>query len=86
MPYVLFSWAIRRVDAPKASLIVLLEPILNPLFTWIAVREPVPKATLIGGPMIILSVLAWLSLSWRHAAQQRDARSQASPCGVAGGD
>lgn len=66
LPYVLFSWAIRRVEAHKASLIVLLEPILNPVFTWLAVGEPVPRATRIGGPLILLSVFAWMLLSMRN--------------------
>lgn len=66
-PYVLFSWALQRVEAHKASLIVLLEAILNPLFTFIAVGEAVPTPTLIGGPLILASVAAWMIVSWRNA-------------------
>lgn len=66
-PYVLFSWGLQRVEAHRASLIVLLEAILNPCFTYLAVREAVPTPTLIGGPMILASVLAWMLISWRNS-------------------
>lgn len=54
-PYVLFSWALRHLQAHRAALILLLETVLNPLLTYLIVGEEVPLATLYGGPMIILS-------------------------------
>lgn len=63
LPYVLFSWALRRVEAPQASLIVLLETVFNPLLTYFAVHETPPTATLIGGPLILLGVVASILLS-----------------------
>lgn len=66
LPYVLFSWALQRVAAHRAALILLLEPILNPIWTYIAIREIPPPATLLGGPLILLSVVAWLWLNWRR--------------------
>lgn len=62
-PYALFSWALQRVDAPRASLIVLLETVLNPLWAFLGVGEVPPTATLIGGGMILLSVIALLASS-----------------------
>lgn len=55
-PYALFSWALRRIEAHKASLIVLIETILNPVWTYLAVGEAVPVPTLMGGPLILLAV------------------------------
>lgn len=60
LPYALFSWALQRVEARHAALIVLLEAILNPLWTWLAVGEQVPTATLRGGPVILTGVVGWL--------------------------
>ncbi len=65
-PYAVFSWALQRVEAHRASLILLLEVILNPLLTFLVVGERVPIPTLIGGPMIVLSVVGWMCLSWRN--------------------
>jgi drug/metabolite transporter (DMT)-like permease len=60
IPYVIFAWALRRVEAHRAAIVVLLEPVLNPLWTYLFVGETVPWATLLGGPMILAGVLLWL--------------------------
>lgn len=64
-PYALFSWALQRVDAPRASLIVLLETVLNPLWAYLGVGEVPPPATLLGGAMILVSVIGLLVSSTR---------------------
>ncbi|MFQ5806502.1 MAG: DMT family transporter [Phycisphaerae bacterium] len=66
LPYLLFSWALQHVEAHRAALIVLLETVLNPLLTYLIIGEPVPTATLVGGPLILLSVVGWLLLTWRR--------------------
>jgi drug/metabolite transporter (DMT)-like permease len=71
IPYVMFSWALQRVPAYQAALIVLLEALLNPLLTWLIVGEPVPGATLIGGPLILLGVGIWLWLQRAATLRQR---------------
>lgn len=58
LPYVLFAWALQHVPAHHAALILYAEVGMNPLWTWLAVGEPVPLATCIGGPIILASV-AW---------------------------
>ena len=69
IPYLLFSWALRYVEAHRAALLLLLETVLNPLWTYLAVREPVPTPTLIGGPLILLSVVGWTLLTWPGGAE-----------------
>lgn len=64
-PYALFSWALRHVRAHHASLIVLLETVLNPVWTWLLIGEAIPRATLLGGPLILVSVAAWTVLHAR---------------------
>jgi drug/metabolite transporter (DMT)-like permease len=66
LPYVLFSWALQRVEAHRAALIVLLETVLNPLLTFLIVGEVPPGATLIGGPVILAGVVGWLLVIWRR--------------------
>lgn len=71
-PYVLFTWALKRIEAYRASLIVLLETVLNPIWTFLAVREIPEPATLIGGPLILAGVALWVMLGRRpgRAAHQ----------------
>lgn len=66
LPYLLFSWALQRVEAHRAALLTLLETLLNPLWTFLLVREAVPAATLVGGPFILAGVVGWLLLTWRR--------------------
>ncbi|MEW6250662.1 MAG: DMT family transporter [Planctomycetota bacterium] len=70
-PYLLFSWSLQRVEAHKAALILLLEPVLNPIWTYLVVGERPPAATLQGGPLILAGVLAWLLLAWRREQRAR---------------
>jgi drug/metabolite transporter (DMT)-like permease len=79
LPYLIFSWALRRVAAHRAALIVLLEAILNPIWTYLIVGERVPAATLIGGPLILISVVGWILLTWRR--ERRPARAVAEQSG-----
>jgi drug/metabolite transporter (DMT)-like permease len=53
LAYVCLSSAIRRLPALEISLLLLIEPVLNPLWTW-AVRGESPGAwTLFGGACIV---------------------------------
>jgi drug/metabolite transporter (DMT)-like permease len=69
--YLLFSWALQRVEAHRASLITLLETLLNPLLTYFIVHESVPQATWVGGPIILAGVAGWMLLSWRREQMLR---------------
>jgi len=56
LPYVLYTSAIKRVTALEATLIPLIEPILNPVWVMIALGErPGPWATA-GGALVIGAV------------------------------
>ena len=65
IPYFLFSKGLETVSLQEASLIVLLEPVLNPIWVAVAVGEVPSMATLIGGGMILLS------LGFRYAGPSR---------------
>ena len=72
-PYLLFSWALQRVEAHRAAFILLLEPILNPIWTFLLVGQRPPHATLLGAPLILAGVAGWLLLAWRREQRQRAA-------------
>jgi len=57
IPYVLFILALRRVEPVDASLLILLEPVLNPVWVWLAVGERPDVATFIGGAAILIAML-----------------------------
>jgi drug/metabolite transporter (DMT)-like permease len=56
-PYVLFQLALRRVSAVDASLLILLEPLLNPVWVWLATGEQPDIATFIGGVAILFAMV-----------------------------
>ena len=77
LPYAIFSAALRHIEAYRASLILLLEAILNPLWTYLAVGEIPARATFFGGPLILVGVAAWLLLSWRSRVAVPPVRREA---------
>jgi drug/metabolite transporter (DMT)-like permease len=58
IPYFLFSKGVESVPVQEASLIALIEPVLNPIWVALVVRELPGPPTLAGGA-IILSGLAF---------------------------
>ena len=60
--YLLFAVAIRRLPALEISLLALLEPVLNPLWVFIARGERPGPLVLLGGA-IVISVLALHALA-----------------------
>ncbi|MGE0480687.1 MAG: DMT family transporter [Phycisphaerae bacterium] len=69
IPYLLFSWALQRVEAHRASLLTVLEALLNPLGAYCFVGEAPSAATFRGGPIILLGYAAWILVGWRGSPQ-----------------
>jgi drug/metabolite transporter (DMT)-like permease len=68
LPYFLFSKGLRSVPLQEASLIALIEPVLNPLWVGLVVGEIPSAATLAGGSIILAGLGArylWPMLSAR---------------------
>ncbi len=55
--YVFLTRAMKRVPAFESSAILLLEPVLNPIWTWLIHGERTGVFALIGATVIILSTL-----------------------------
>ncbi len=67
LPYVLFARGVRLIPGHQASFIVLLEPILVPVWVWLAWRhDPTYTApswwTFVGGLMILLGLVTRFGL------------------------
>ncbi|MGC8971272.1 MAG: DMT family transporter [bacterium] len=56
LSYILYSIAIKEVTALEAILIPIIEPILNPIWVFLAIGEAPGKWAFIGGAIILASV------------------------------
>lgn len=71
LPYFLFSKGLQTVSLQEASLIALIEPVLNPIWVAVTVGEIPSTATLTGGGMILMGLSVryiWPLLTGRVAA------------------
>ncbi|MCW5964946.1 MAG: EamA family transporter [Bryobacterales bacterium] len=69
--YLAMTRGIRQVKALEASMILLLEPVLNPIWTWLQLGERPGALALIGGALILSGTLArfyWASRRLAPAA------------------
>jgi drug/metabolite transporter (DMT)-like permease len=57
IPYALFQMALKRVEPVDASLLILLEPVLNPIWVALAVSERPDWATVVGGVAILVAMV-----------------------------
>ena len=59
--YLLMTRGMRHVPALEASLLLLVEPVLNPLWAWILQKEVPEAASLAGGAVILVTtgLMAW---------------------------
>ena len=57
LPYVFYATAIKQVTALEASLIPLLEPVLNPLWVMLALGERPGPWAVVGGLLVLIAVL-----------------------------
>jgi drug/metabolite transporter (DMT)-like permease len=60
--YLFLASAMRRVPALEASVLLLLEPVLNPIWAWIVHGESPRGGSILGGAIILAATLA---KAWR---------------------
>jgi DME family drug/metabolite transporter len=65
--YMALTRSIKHVPAVEATTLLLLEPVLNPLWTWITQGEKLSAATLGGGALIVCAIFG----STLYQARQR---------------
>jgi drug/metabolite transporter (DMT)-like permease len=56
--YAFFTRGLRVLPAIEVSLLVLLEPVLNPLWTWLLTGEEPGALALAGGAVMIVALAA----------------------------
>lgn len=65
LAYLLMTRGIRGVPALEASMILLLEPVLNPVWTWLVLGEQPGWLAVLGGCLILGGTLARFQLGGR---------------------
>lgn len=68
-PYAIYCYALRFVTPQRATLVCLIEPIMNPLWVWLVIGEAPSAATMIGGTIIIAGLVVII----RGAGQEKAA-------------
>lgn len=77
LAYFLMIAALRRLPALEVSLLILIEPVLNPIWTWWIHGERPGPMTLAGGAVILLATAAMISTAaWRARASQEPSSGQ----------
>ena len=65
LSFVLYSIAIKNIQALESSLILMLEPVLNPLWVFLVIGECPGRMALIGGSLVIGAVTVRAVISAR---------------------
>jgi drug/metabolite transporter (DMT)-like permease len=70
LAYVFLTSALEKVPAFEASLLLLLEPVLNPIWSWLVHGERPSPWSLVGGAVILAAtvVKSWVDVRERAAA------------------
>jgi len=76
LPYYLYALGLARVVAYQVALITLAEVVLNPVWTYLMVEEAAPRATMIGGSVILVALILFVRVARRRGEQL--AREEAS--------
>ena len=57
IPYILYAKAIQHVTALESVLIPVLEPLLNPLWVFLAAGEIPGRGAFMGGAIVLLAII-----------------------------
>jgi len=68
---ILFAFAIKRITALESILTAVIEPILNPLWVFLFLEEVPGKGAVLGGAIIIATILASSLVSAHRASRAR---------------
>ena len=82
LPYVLYAAAIKHVTALEATLIPLLEPVLNPLWVMLALGERPGQWAIVGAVLVLGAVLGRGVLMITSRRRQTEVGAVCDPCNV----
>jgi drug/metabolite transporter (DMT)-like permease len=76
LAYVALTRSIRVVPALEAATLLLVEPVFNPIWTWVVHRERPGKLAIIGGFVIIATTFG--ATLWRNTREREQVANGAS--------
>lgn len=76
LSFMLYSAAIKQVEALEATILTMLEPILNPLLVFWMLREVPGQQALIGAMLVLAGVLSRAGMSSRQETVSAEEPSQ----------
>jgi drug/metabolite transporter (DMT)-like permease len=71
VPYLFLARAVPQLRALEVGLFLLIEPVLNPIWTWIVHGETPGAATLIGGALILGATAGRTIVDARQVSRER---------------
>jgi len=74
LAYVLLNYGLRHVGALEASLLLLAEPVLNPIWAWL-VHDERPSVWTLAGGAVIVAATAGKTVASRYARENGDESS-----------
>jgi drug/metabolite transporter (DMT)-like permease len=69
LPYYLYALGLARVVAYQVALITLAEVVLNPVWTYLIVGEAAPRATILGGSVIVVALILFVRVARKRSEQ-----------------
>ncbi len=57
LAYFLFQWSLRGITAAEASILTLVEPVLCPLWAYLAIGDEPGRLSIIGGGVIVVTIV-----------------------------
>ena len=82
LPYILYSKAIKHVTALEASLIPIIEPILNPIWVFLLLGETPGKWAFVGGFIVLAAVTGRCIISLRMWQVNADTEAACTDKGI----
>jgi drug/metabolite transporter (DMT)-like permease len=79
LPYVFLTYAIPRLRALELSLLLLVEPVLNPIWAWLVHGETPSAWALLGGALILGTTV--LRAAWDRVTSLPGRRERSGPAG-----
>lgn len=58
LPYYLFGLGLKSIGSQEAGILTLIEPLLNPLWTYLFAGVTTPMSTIVGGAILLATLLA----------------------------
>jgi drug/metabolite transporter (DMT)-like permease len=76
LAYVIFTRALGRLPALEVSLLLLIEPVLNPLWAWLVHGETPGLGARFGGLLILSATAAAILIGARHSDEESSTTGQ----------